>query len=280
MGLIDFILNLAGLLLWLNWRSVPFDPLSRTTPATLVGTLRRAEPQRLKRWHFLAALGGLILIRALLYWQIGPAVDWTASVKLVAISISFRSDFLGRMLLFSVSSFGITLAVFFLWLLFLSILNCSASQTDSLQKLVRLQLGLVDRWPGAIKLSLPLLVGGVSWWLLSWPLAHWQIVPRPVSAAHRLEQAALIGLGSYFAWKYLIAGLLTLHLVNSYVYLGNHPVWNYADAAARRLLSQLQRVPLRVGKVDFSPVVGMAVVFIAAELAAAALTKLYGHLQL
>ena len=27
MGYVDFILNLAGLLLWLNWRSDRFDPL-------------------------------------------------------------------------------------------------------------------------------------------------------------------------------------------------------------------------------------------------------------
>jgi hypothetical protein len=35
MALIDLILNLAGLLLWLNWRSVRFDPLGKRTPATL-----------------------------------------------------------------------------------------------------------------------------------------------------------------------------------------------------------------------------------------------------
>ena len=42
MGLIDFILNLAGLLLWLNWRAAKADPLGKPAPATLIGTLRRA----------------------------------------------------------------------------------------------------------------------------------------------------------------------------------------------------------------------------------------------
>ena len=68
MGLIDVILNLAGVLLWLNWRAIGFDALVRTSPATLAGTLRRADPHRFKRWHFLAALGGLLTVRALLYW--------------------------------------------------------------------------------------------------------------------------------------------------------------------------------------------------------------------
>ena len=44
MGLIDFILNLAGLLMWIKWRSTLFDPLNKRTPATLIGTLRRAAP--------------------------------------------------------------------------------------------------------------------------------------------------------------------------------------------------------------------------------------------
>ena len=47
MGTVDFILNLAGLLLWLNWRSNRFDPLVRRSPATLMGTLRPAAPKKL-----------------------------------------------------------------------------------------------------------------------------------------------------------------------------------------------------------------------------------------
>src|SRR6267143_3555912 len=77
MALIDFILNVAGLLLWFNWRAVRFDPLVKTAPATLTGTLRRAEPSRFKRWHLLATLAGLLLARAFVYWQIGSAANWT-----------------------------------------------------------------------------------------------------------------------------------------------------------------------------------------------------------
>jgi hypothetical protein len=39
---VDFILNLAALLLWINWRALPFDPLNKRRPATLIGTLRPA----------------------------------------------------------------------------------------------------------------------------------------------------------------------------------------------------------------------------------------------
>ncbi|MCX6928148.1 MAG: hypothetical protein NT154_33800, partial [Verrucomicrobia bacterium] len=81
MGLIDFILNLVGVLFWLSWRSIRFDPLVKSTPATLVGTLRRAEPRRVKGWQLLAGLAALLFLRALLYRQIGPEAHWTPKLN-------------------------------------------------------------------------------------------------------------------------------------------------------------------------------------------------------
>ena len=282
MGLIDFILNLAGTLLWLNWRAVRFDPLVKTSPATLVGTLRRAEPHRLKRRHFLVALGALLLLRALLYWQIGSAVDWTPNLYLGAIdrAIPFRSDSWWLMLLFSGLSFAITLGLFYLWLLLLALVNGRRAETDPLQKLVRLQLGWVDRWPWPVKLLLPLLVTLSLWHLLSLLLSWLSLIPPISSNTHRLEQAIVIGLGSYLSWKYLIGGLLALYFVGSYVYLGDQPLWNFVVTTGGNLLIPLRRVPLRLGKVDFAPLVGIALVFLSAELAERGLQALYEHLPL
>ncbi len=276
MALIDFILNLAGLLLWLNWRSVRLDPLGKRTPATLIGTLRRAEPRRWQRWHLLAALGGLLLLRAVFYWQIGSAAHWTGILNLSVITLSFRSDFFARMLWFSIFSFGLTLGVFYLWLLLLSIL--AGPDPLPFHRLVRVPLGGIDHWPRKVKLLLPLTVTAAFWWLSTWLLAWLQIIPKPVSGMHRFEQALVIGLNSYLVWKYLIGALLTLHLLNSYIYFGKHPLWSYVNAKARTLLSPLRAVPLRVGKVDFAPVVGLALVFLAAELAGRGLFFIYGRL--
>jgi uncharacterized protein YggT (Ycf19 family) len=274
MSLIDFILNLAGLLLWLNWRSVRLDPLGKRTPATLIGTLRRAEPQRWRRWHLLAALGGLLLLRALFYWQIGSAAHWTGTLNLSVITLSFRSDFFARMLWFSIFSFGLTLGVFYLWLLLLSIL----AGPEPIHRLVRMQLGRINGWPCGVKLLLPLAITATFWWLASWLLTWLQIIPQPVSAAHRIEAALIVGLNSYLVWKYLIGALLALHLLNSYIYFGKHPFWSYVNAEARTLLSPLRAVPLQAGKVDFAPVVGLVLVFLAAELAGRGLFFLYGRL--
>jgi uncharacterized protein YggT (Ycf19 family) len=277
MALIDFILNLAGLLLWLNWRSVRFDPLGRRTPATLIGTLRRAEPRRLRRWHLLAALGGLLLLRAVLYWQIGAGVGWAAGkLNLGIIELSFRSDSFGRILLFSIFSFGLTLGVLYLWLLLLSIL--AGPERLPFHRLVRMPLGGMDRWARGVKFLLPLMVTATFWWLASWLLAWLQVIPPLVSPVHRIEESLVIGLGSYLAWKYLIGVLLVLHLLNSYIYFGKHPFWAYVNAEAQTLLSPLRLVPLQAGKADFAPVVGIMLVFLAAELAGRGLVLLYGKL--
>lgn len=299
--IIDFILNLAGLLLWLNWRSIRFDPLGKRTPATLIGTLRRAEPQRLRRWHLLAALGGLLLLRAGIYRQIGPAAHWTGNLSLGVITLSFRSDFLVRMLLFSIFSFGLTLGVFYLWLLLFSIL----SGPEPVHRLVRMQLGRVDRWPRWFKFLLPLAVMGSLWWLAGWLLARMAIIPQPVSAAHRLEEALIIGLGVYPAWKYPAGALLVLHLLNGFIYFGKHPFWNYVNLTAQTLLQPVRAVllvlgraaslllprtsPLRAGKVNVSPalklaltllldVAGIALVFMVAGLAERVQAFLYERL--
>jgi uncharacterized protein YggT (Ycf19 family) len=131
-----------------------------------------------------------------------------------------------------------------------------------------------------LRLLLPLL-GAVALWLLFTPLLmHLGILPRPVSGAHRLEQGALLGANAYLVWKYAIGALLALHLVNSYVYLGNHPLWKFVTAAAQRLVHPLRGLPLRISKVDFAPLVVVAAVFLAAEFSGRLLTWLYGLLPL
>src|SRR6267143_2170071 len=144
MGFIDFILNVAALLLWLN-RGAAGKTTTLTLPAmSLLSTLRKPEPSRIRRWVFLGSLLALLGLRALFYWQIGTAADWTPRLNLGAVVLHFRSDYAGRVLWFSLLSFGRLLAIFYLWLLLLSVVNQSISERDPFQKLVRLQLGRLE----------------------------------------------------------------------------------------------------------------------------------------
>jgi uncharacterized protein YggT (Ycf19 family) len=278
MGIVDFILNLAGLLLWIKWRSLPFDPIHKRTPATLVGTLRRAAPSHFRRWHLLAGIGLLLVLRALIYWQIGPAIHWTGRLDLDVITLSFRSDLFARVLLFSVSSFGLMLGIFYLWLVLLSLLNGKSENSGPIHRLVRMPLGGIDGWPRWAKIISPFVATALIWWIASWLFAWLEIIPKPVSAMHRIEECVVIGLSGYLAWKFIAAALLVLHLLNTYIYFGKHPFWNYVNATAQNLLAPLRKIPLRAGKADFAPVVGIAIVFFAAELVQRGLVWLYARL--
>lgn len=269
MGIIDFILNLVALLLWFNWRTARFDPLAGSTPATLAGTLRRAGPPTLKSWLLPLSIPALLLLRALFYWQIGGALGWTGRIDIGVIAIPFWCDSsyagLGRMLLFSLYSFLVILVVFNLWLLLLSILKSGNSNSDSLRQLLRAHLGVVETWPWWLKASLPLFGLALLWCLASWPLTAVTLLPDPVTIWRRLQQSFLVGAGSYLCWKYLLVGLLAIYFVNSYVFFGRHPFWQHLNELGSRLLSPLRTLPLRIGRLDLSPIVGIVLILVIAH---------------
>ena len=139
-------------------------------------------------------------------------------------------------------------------------------------------LGGIDGWPRRAKIISPFAATALLWWLASWLFARLEIIPKPVSAMHRIEESLVVGLGSYLVWKFAAAALLGLHLLNTYIYFGKHPFWNYVNVTAQTLLAPLQKIPLRAGRVDFAPVVGIAIIFSAAELAEHGLIWLYARL--
>jgi uncharacterized protein YggT (Ycf19 family) len=264
MPLIDFILNVAGLLLWLGWRSTRFDPLVRTSVSSLAGTLRRAEPQRWKGWQFLAALAALVFVRGLFYWQIGAAVSWTAKLDLLAVVPNFRlrSGYFWPAMLYSILSLGRVLIIFCFWLLFLVIVNRPAADSDPVQKMLRLHVGRVARWPWPIQLFLPLLLVAALWSALH-PFLMRVGVTNPVSSnINLLGQGLLIGGGLYLSLKFPVSAFLLLHLVASYVYLGASPFWDFVSSTARNLLTPLRSIPLCFGRWDLAPLAGTGLVLL------------------
>ncbi len=260
-SIVDFILNVAGLLLWLNLRSIRFDPFTRAVPATLAGTLRRAEPARMRRWHFLAALGGLLLVRALFYWQVGPALDLVPSLDLVLVALAFRGDAFGPVLLFSVLSFARALMVFYFWLIFLGVVN-RRRENDPFQKAIELQLGRIARRPWFVQLLLPIFAVATLWIVLHPVLVQAGVMNRTHSNLHLAEQGLLIGAMVYCSLKFLLPALFLAQVIASYVYLGNHPLWDFIGATSRNVLAPLNRLPLRSGKMDFAPLLGILLVLL------------------
>jgi uncharacterized protein YggT (Ycf19 family) len=260
MGAIDFILNLAGLLLWLSWRSMHFDPLIKGTPVTLIGTLTRAEPRRLKGWQVCSVLALIVTLRAVLYWLIGAPADWTPKVNLEFVVLAFRGDSFRAALVYSCVSFLRALIVFYFWLMVLAMINRASREPDPIQKLVRLHLGRTARWPWPVQLLFPLLIVIVLWCGLHPLLVYLGVMASARSTAHLVGQGSLVGLSLLLSLKYVLPALLFLHLVASYVYLGNNPVWEFVATTSANVTWPLRRLPLRFAKLDFTPAVGVLLI--------------------
>lgn len=280
MGLIDFILNFTGLLLWLSWRSSRFDPLVRTSAASLAGTLRPAEKRRLKGWPSLVGLAGLLFVRAFLYWQIGAPAMWNPKLHLYFVVIAFRCDDFTSALVFSGVSFLRVFAVFYFWLMALCFVDRGFSETDPVQRMLRLHLGRPARWPWYVQMMLVPLVVMLIWAGLHPLLVRIGVVSPVSSPGFVFEQGLLVALGLFLSLKYLFPFFLFLHFLNCYVYFGNNPMLEFVSHTARSLLAPLRRLPLQVGRLDLAPLVGIVLLLVLLEiLPRVALFYLHRHNQ-
>jgi uncharacterized protein YggT (Ycf19 family) len=259
MGAIDFLLNITGLLLWISWRSQRFDPLAKSTPVTLVGTLKRTEARRLKGMNLALLLLGLIGLRAVLYWLLGSPANWTPRINLELVVLAFRGDLFWPSLLYSCLSFLRVLLLFYFWLLFVAMLNRQVNLTDPIEKLIRLHLGKPARWPWPIQILLPFFLTAVLWVTLHPLLVRLGVVVPSHSMAHVIEQSLLVGLGLVLSLKYLLTAILILHLVSSYIYLGTSPVWEFVARTSAHITAPLRGLPLRLARVDLAPVLGVVI---------------------
>jgi uncharacterized protein YggT (Ycf19 family) len=174
--------------------------------------------------------------------------------------LAFRSDNFQTVLLFSLLSFLRMVLVFYSWLLALAIINRNVAEPDPLQKVLRLHLGPIGRWPWQLQLLLPPLVVVAIWLALQPLLVHLEVLAHARSATRLIEQGFVIGLCLFLTLKYLLPVFLLLHLFASYVYFGGNPLWEFIATTARNMLAPLQRLPCRLVKVDFAPVIGAALI--------------------
>ncbi|MGZ8938630.1 MAG: hypothetical protein ACXW32_05405 [Limisphaerales bacterium] len=265
MNIIDWLLNLAGVFLWIDWRSGRTGrPQSALSIASALRPTNRGPGRGLGS---LAALAAILLVRPLFYHSVGPAVNWAASINFLAISIPWRSDLLGRMYLFSFISFAVALGFYYTWLLLLAAVNRptgTVAREEVMPRFICGQLGWLDKIPWWLKIFTPSIVAALGWMLLALLLVEIGLLPVMQSPDALRGQAGAFAVAALLTWKWLLIFIFLVHLLNLYVYLGTHPLWPYLSAAARTLLLPLSF--LRVGKVDLSPIIGIALVFALTEL--------------
>jgi len=211
---VDFILNLAGLLLWINWRAARLtieqaetcDAHRHIAPAPRrhdfdIGTcLRHRRAAGFARAVLLAD-------------RLGCGLGW--KLDLGVTTIFFRSNLFGEILLFSVSVCA-NARNFYLWLLLLSIL----SGPQTIHRLVKIQLGEIDGWRRWIEIY---FASGGDWHCFGgWQAgrSHGCIQNQRSAAAQRIEEALVIGFSSYLVWKFSLAHCSRYTCLNSYIYFG------------------------------------------------------------
>jgi uncharacterized protein YggT (Ycf19 family) len=263
MPLIDLILNLAGLLLWLSWQAIGISAATRPTPLSLVYTLKRAEPIPPRRRTPLILLLVLLAGRSLVYWQLGPGTQWHPLLNLGVVTLHFHSGSLSLMFLYSFLSFGQILGTYYLALLLIAVANTRLLESDPIHHIVRMQLGFLARLPILLALLTPFVAGTLLWLAVGWPLGKLGLyTPAPTSNL-LWQQALFFGLGTYLVWQYLLVVFLIVHLFNSYVYLGNSPIWTFLALTGRHSLRPLRWLPLTAGRLDLTPLVAIGLAFLA-----------------
>ncbi len=263
MNLLDWILNLAGLFLWVDWRSGTVSKKPRSI-LSLASAVRPAERQMRKEFGSLAVLAFILVVRPCFYYSVGSKLGWTPQLDLVAISLPFRSDLLGRMYCYSTTTFLLTLGFFYSGLLLLSAINRASGDSEVMQQFVRLQLGWLDRIPVLLKLLLPSVVAAIAWVGALPILAAVDLVPTVPGSESIWGEALAFALAALLSWKWVLIALLILHTANIYVYLGKHPAWAYISLTARKLLTPFSF--LSVQKLDLAPLLGILLVCAVSEL--------------
>jgi uncharacterized protein YggT (Ycf19 family) len=72
-----------------------------------------------------------------------------------------------------------------------------------------------------------------------------------------MEQGVILGLNAYLSLKYLLVAFLFVYMINSYVYLGANAVWDFVNTTSRNILYPLRRLPLKLGRIDLTPLLGI-----------------------
>jgi hypothetical protein len=258
--------------MWLSWRGVG-GTVSAGAAGTILGNLRSAGTRVHRRWGYLAGLVGLLLARAIVYRQIGPSLFWHPGWSAGAVTISFRSDSLPRMLAFSFVGFAWFLLGLYTWSLGVLAFNRPPHDKDGVTRALRRRFALLAKLPAPVLFVLPWIAAAAAWVVVGgW--ASWARLLPPVQGwPHLLQQALVVGAASWCLWRWLVLGILALHFLNSYVYLGAHPLWDFVQQTGLRLSRPFRW--LRFGRADFSPLPAALVWFGIPTLFATGLPSLH-----
>ena len=258
---INLLLNFAGLGLWIGAFAFSRAAARLSRPLTLLSALRPETSAAHGRLVLLGSLMALLVLRAAAYWNFSTPGDRLPSIDFGILSISFRSDLFTDLLAYSVGSFLVFLYLYYLWMLGISLCCRSSGPVDSIENFVNRQLRFLASWHVGWKVFISLVAGAGLWLATGRALLVFGIgeIPREWSVSTLLLQSPFVAASFGCSFLLVMAVVLALHLISSYVYFGDHAVWPFIDRTAKVYLSPLRRFPLMFGHFDFAPILGILV---------------------
>ncbi len=264
MSWVVYILDLAGLLLWLSFRRVGADP---TRPAgTLLGNLRPAAPVPHRSWASLLTLVLMLLLRPLLLVLLATVLDSTPTWTPGPTVIAFRADDWLRLYFFSTLSFAWTALVGYAVLLAFCAFSRDVPELTSFAEFAMTLAGPLGRFPLVFLFLFPVAAGAVIW-LGVGPVLQWQHLLPPTRAGVSLAfQSLFMGVAVWLPLRWVVVSVLLLRFIHNYVYLGEHSVWMLVQTVGRRLQYPLAWIPARLGRMDLVPLLAAALYWFMGEV--------------
>lgn len=258
---INLLLNLAGLGLWIGAFVFSRAAVRLSRPLTLLSTLRPETSAARGRLVLLGNLTAMLVLRAAAYWNFSTPGGRLPSVDFGILLISFRPDLFTELLAYSVGSFLVLLYLYYLWMLGISLCCRSSGPADSIENFVNQQLRFLASRHVGWKVFAALFAGAGLWLATGSALLVFGIgvIPREWSISTLLLQSPFVAVSLGCSFLLVMAAVLALHFINSYVYFGEHAVWPFIDRTAKVYLSPLRRFPLMLGRFDFAPILGILV---------------------
>lgn len=278
MALLNLLLDLIALVLLLTGLGVG-NRMPAHRAGTLLGNLTLAQSSHARRWPLFAGLATVLFLRPFLYAPLAEVSGWVPEWNPLPASVPFRADFLNRLLVFSLVSFAWTLLQFLSWMLFASALARGTRDPSVWNRFFGDMIGSLSRLPTVVMLLIPPAAGALVWITVSAPLQWMSILPQFRSWQHLGFQAGLIGAGVWISGGWMLCGLLLLRLINTYVYLGTHPFWDFVHQVGGVLVRPLEWLPARIGKLDLTALAGALLIGAATRGAEIGLTELYLRLR-
>ena len=250
------ILNLIGLLFWVLWRAGTI-PRSKPTNAIAGPTPRQGKIYK-HSWVYLLGLIILLTLRAAFYNQFGPGLHWIPYLEFIHEAPHFRSYIFPMTFAYSILSFARWLSALYFCLALLITIIPEENSAKMWRSFLRCQFGwlgglpAIALWVTALLLSASLHIIEIEWMTL---------IEARSENSHQYGYLPLLIILDFRAATYLTMGIVSLYIINSYVYIGEKKFWKNVDDYGKQLLAPVRRIPLVVGKADLAPFLVMAIAY-------------------